>query len=368
MKTVYVRAAARGPGRARGDRAAGAARRGWPARSRTVLWVRSWLSIYDLEDLLGLRRAVVDVRGRRRVEAFLADRPGSAGARVGLGRLDRLARPALRHRGRQRRARPGLGRPDARALAARDAHNVELRVVEPVPAVRRRAARPSPVSPASTSTDYVDAIDDVDGPLDLIVIDGRAREACLVRAVDRLADGGLIVLRQRRPGPLPRRDRRASGRDSTCRWTRGRHPGAAVPDPHRAHLGPATGREAARDEPPARWLDVLRGVFLRPVLGFAWWGLHDQGDELLDRRPRTSALGTRARRGAGASSACRHQHRLAAAAGRLRARLPRRARAGRSSSSASSASTSPARSGRWARTPSWPAASTSRCAPPSAPR
>jgi len=38
-------------------------------------------------------------------------------------------------------------------------------------------------------------------------------------------------------------------------------------------------------------MDVLRGVFLVAVLGFAFWGLHDRGGELLDTVQRTSVLG-----------------------------------------------------------------------------
>ncbi len=40
---------------------------------------------------------------------------------------------------------------------------------------------------------YVAAIDEVSGDFDLVVIDGRAREACLERALPRLADGGIVV-------------------------------------------------------------------------------------------------------------------------------------------------------------------------------
>lgn len=40
---------------------------------------------------------------------------------------------------------------------------------------------------------YVGAIDDAEGPFDLIVIDGRAREACLRAALPHLADDGLVV-------------------------------------------------------------------------------------------------------------------------------------------------------------------------------
>lgn len=42
-------------------------------------------------------------------------------------------------------------------------------------------------------TDYVATIDEVGGEFDLITIDGRARTACLERALAHLAPGGLIV-------------------------------------------------------------------------------------------------------------------------------------------------------------------------------
>lgn len=41
--------------------------------------------------------------------------------------------------------------------------------------------------------DYVHAIDGIAGDFDLVVVDGRAREACMAAAESRLADGGLIV-------------------------------------------------------------------------------------------------------------------------------------------------------------------------------
>lgn len=42
-------------------------------------------------------------------------------------------------------------------------------------------------------TAYANAIDAVPGDFDLIVIDGRAREACFTKALPRLATGGTIV-------------------------------------------------------------------------------------------------------------------------------------------------------------------------------
>jgi hypothetical protein len=40
---------------------------------------------------------------------------------------------------------------------------------------------------------YVGHIDEIGGQFQLVVVDGRAREACLTRALDHLADGGIIV-------------------------------------------------------------------------------------------------------------------------------------------------------------------------------
>lgn len=71
--------------------------------------------------------------------------------------------------------------------------NIRFRIVEPV-------ATTTPTVPSAKEgnggldfADYVRAIDAVDGAFDLIVIDGRAREACLGPAIERLADDGIIV-------------------------------------------------------------------------------------------------------------------------------------------------------------------------------
>jgi predicted O-methyltransferase YrrM len=42
-------------------------------------------------------------------------------------------------------------------------------------------------------TSYVGALDEVEGDFDLVVIDGRAREACLAKALPRLAEDGIVV-------------------------------------------------------------------------------------------------------------------------------------------------------------------------------
>jgi len=71
--------------------------------------------------------------------------------------------------------------------------NVSLRIVEPVASSR-------PVVPSAKEghagldfAPYVDSVRDVPGEFDLVVVDGRAREACLAATVDRLAPGGIVV-------------------------------------------------------------------------------------------------------------------------------------------------------------------------------
>lgn len=83
--------------------------------------------------------------------------------------------------------------------------HVSLRIIDPV-------ATPTPTIGSRKEghagldfTDYVRSIDSVDGKFNLIVIDGRAREACLEAAKGRLAPGGIIVF----DNSMRRRYRRA---------------------------------------------------------------------------------------------------------------------------------------------------------------
>jgi hypothetical protein len=72
--------------------------------------------------------------------------------------------------------------------------HVEVRLVEPV-----RTATPQTPSrrhghAGLDFTAYVHAIDDVDGDLDLVVVDGRARVASARHALARLAPDGVLLL------------------------------------------------------------------------------------------------------------------------------------------------------------------------------
>ncbi len=102
--------------------------------------------------------------------------------------------------------------------------NVELRVIEPVrmPVPRVGSGRAG-YAGCDFST-YVDAILEGDSRYDLIVIDGRARDACLRRAADRLAPGGLIVFDN-----SSRRRYRAALAEARWRLTRYRGWAPALP-------------------------------------------------------------------------------------------------------------------------------------------
>jgi hypothetical protein len=86
---------------------------------------------------------------------------------------------------------PGFGAVMSRQLAPLG--HVTVHVVEPQPAA-------APVVPSAKEgyggldfSAYVRTIDDVPGDFDLVVVDGRAREACLAAASDRLAADGIVV-------------------------------------------------------------------------------------------------------------------------------------------------------------------------------
>lgn len=71
--------------------------------------------------------------------------------------------------------------------------NITSLVVEPVESSSPKVPSAKEGHKGLDFADYVAAIDGAGGPFDLIVIDGRAREACLRAAVPHLADGGIIV-------------------------------------------------------------------------------------------------------------------------------------------------------------------------------
>lgn len=194
----------------------------WAARSRAGLWVRSWFSIHDLVDLLALDIPWWTFESTDQVEWFLKGRPdarvfewGSGASTVWLSK------------------RAGQVHPVEHDIAwASTMHgvlteNVALTVVEPVPGAGGVTSTTGG-SEGLDFTDYVAATDATTGNFDLVVIDGRAREACLLRVLDRLAPGGLIAFdnadRKRYRDAIL-----ALGNRVNTIWTRGRTPSLLYP-------------------------------------------------------------------------------------------------------------------------------------------
>lgn len=161
----------------------------WARRSRVGRWLRSLLAIYDVRELVALDTPWWTFQAADLVAAHLAGRPGARVFEWGSGAstvwLSRRAGQvvAVDH--------DAQWATQVRALLRGGA---EVRVVPPTPATSERATRSQkPGFQGLDFTDYVAAIDHHPGVFDLIVIDGRAREACLRQALSHVADDGLIV-------------------------------------------------------------------------------------------------------------------------------------------------------------------------------
>ncbi|WP_210648760.1 class I SAM-dependent methyltransferase [Nocardioides sp. SYSU D00065] len=156
--------------------------------SRAATWLVSLFAIHDVD---GLRRLDVPwwtFDSADLVASWLRDHPGARVFEWGSGAstLWLAARAGSVHS-----VEHHAGWADV--LAPRLPGNVDLRVVEPTTSGRPVVGSAKPGHAGLDFADYVAAIDDVPGEFDVIVIDGRAREACLARALQRLAPDGVIV-------------------------------------------------------------------------------------------------------------------------------------------------------------------------------
>lgn len=163
---------------------------------RSVRHVRSMFAIHDVEDMIGLDLAWWSYSAIDAVSAHLAARDGDgvvfeygAGAStVWLARRSASVTSVEHDAGFAEYLRPLLAAD--RAVA----RHAEVRLVPAVPS-------PVPAVPSQRRghggldfADYVRAIDAVDGAFDLIVVDGRARVACVRQALPRLAPTGVLLL------------------------------------------------------------------------------------------------------------------------------------------------------------------------------
>jgi precorrin-6B methylase 2 len=161
----------------------------WAARSRRGVWTRSLLSIYDPAELLTLDVPWWTFESSDLVADFLATHPDARVFEWGSGSSTLwLAKRAgsvisVEHDVEW-----------AETVRGMLPKNCDLRAVPPIPATSAAAVTSSKDGFAGLDfTAYVEEIDKVQGDFDLIVVDGRAREACFAKAVNRVAPGGRIL-------------------------------------------------------------------------------------------------------------------------------------------------------------------------------
>lgn len=159
---------------------------------RRALWFRSLFSIHDSADLVHLGIPWWTFPAIDAVEAHLAQRQGGARAfEYGSGASTIwLAQRCAIVRSVEHDAAFATG---MARFFERHA-NIRLRTLEPEPATRNSKARSNRQGFIHLAFDsYAAAIEDSAEVYDLIVIDGRARVACLNRALSFLAPGGIIL-------------------------------------------------------------------------------------------------------------------------------------------------------------------------------
>jgi SAM-dependent methyltransferase len=202
----------------------------WARRSRTGLWIRSLFSIYDLADLLPYDVPWWTFKASDEVEALLAEKPdarvfewGSGASTAWLSRRAGTVTSIEHDAGWAEIVRPVLPA------------NAAVQVVEPTAATGGNGEVLSLKDGFAglDFADYVSAVDATEGAFDLIVVDGRARNACFEHAVTRLAPGGVLVFdnvdRERYRQAIA-----ASPVPVDVEWTRGLTP--ALPYPTRTAL------------------------------------------------------------------------------------------------------------------------------------
>ncbi|WP_136637361.1 class I SAM-dependent methyltransferase [Pseudooceanicola onchidii] len=157
--------------------------------SRRARWLRSLFAIYDFDDLTRLDLPWWTFDAVEEVEAFLAARPQARVFEWGSGASTLWLSKRAGEVVSVEHDPQWFGMVTERLTALQ---NVRLRHA-PAEATGDVASR-KPGFEGQFFDRYVAAIREEDGLFDLIVIDGRAREACLEEAKLRLAPGGVIVL------------------------------------------------------------------------------------------------------------------------------------------------------------------------------
>lgn len=162
-----------------------------PVERRWRHWTHSLTKVYD-----SLAMARLDVPwwtydAIAEVDAWLAARPhpirvfeyGSGASTIWLARRADEVHSVEHHR--------GFGEMMAAELVGYP--GVSLRIIDPVESTSPVVGSQKEGHGGLDFAEYVNAIDAIEGAFDLVVVDGRAREACLAKALARLAPGGIVV-------------------------------------------------------------------------------------------------------------------------------------------------------------------------------
>lgn len=160
--------------------------------NRRARWLRSLLAIYDLDDLIQLKLPWWTFDAVEAIDEILVKKQNARVFEWGSGSstLWLAARAkevvSVEHDGAWARE------VQAHLDASSEGSKVSLSHVGPQTDGHIRSKKRG--FEGQFFDNYVAAILDTQGKFDLIVIDGRAREACLTMAVARLAPGGRILL------------------------------------------------------------------------------------------------------------------------------------------------------------------------------
>jgi hypothetical protein len=155
---------------------------------RRARWVRSLFAIYDFDDLAALDLPWWTFDAVDEVEAFLAVRPGARVFEWGAGAS------TLWLAWRAGEVISVEHDPDWAANVAARTEALDHVAVRLAPSSAQGAIGSGKSGFAGRYFDaYVAAIRAEPGLFDLIIIDGRAREACLAEAQARLAEGGVVL-------------------------------------------------------------------------------------------------------------------------------------------------------------------------------
>ncbi|MGB3443439.1 MAG: class I SAM-dependent methyltransferase [Actinophytocola sp.] len=154
--------------------------------------VRTLFSIFDAGDMVRMDMAWWSYPAMQRVDEFLSGRPDARIFEYGAGASTLWLAKRAAH---VDSVEHDTGWAESvRGMLADSPGNVKLHAVPPTSATADSVVRSGRVGHTDLDFgDYVSTIDEVGGPFDLIVVDGRARVDAFRRSLDHLADGGVVV-------------------------------------------------------------------------------------------------------------------------------------------------------------------------------